>query len=482
MRLDDTIVARSSPPGRSARALIRLSGPASHRALDALLSPHGVGSSISLGQGPRLPVRAVRFHAPRSATGENVAEILLPGNPALVERVIDALIAAAPETLRRAEAGEFTARAFMAGRLDLVQAEGIARMIAARSEAQRHTAARLLSGQTGRRFAEWSDRIAELLALTEAGIDFTDQDDVVAIAPSVLAERIAAMRVEMNELLRQSAPAEHREARPRAVLVGVPNAGKSTLFNALLGRERAVVSDVAGSTRDVLGERLDLSADVPGAGEIDLVDLAGLDLGDADLSTAGGRPGPDPPAGGHESGASAARRSALAAIASADVLVLCDPRGRFEELMAALPEPARSTPTLRVRTKADLPAPHRLDTGSPLVEHAGPPPPSTAVPVCALDRWNLPVLRRALADLIAASDPGTCESDVLPRHRAAIAQTHAAIVVAASLVDPAAPAPARPELIAAALRRALDGIGQITGATAPDEILGRIFATFCVGK
>lgn len=407
-----------------------------------------------------LPVLVTSFTAPRSATGEDVAEILLAGNPALVERLIEAIIATDPQSIRRAEPGEFTARAYLNGRLDLVQAEGVARLIAARSGAELEAASRLASGEAGARVARWGDELVTLAALTEAGIDFTDQEDVVPIAPGELAMRLAALLGAIDGVVGGTGSREHREQMPRVVLVGPPNAGKSTLFNALLGRERAVVSDVPGSTRDVIAESLDLSRDEPGAGTVELCDLAGLDRAFSRATGAGSAARPD------ASSSAVAQAAARGAIAVADAIVLCDPAGGFETLASMLPEAAGRTPRLHVRTKADL----VLDRGFG-VESLG---------VCALDGWHVGALRRAIADLVSGSL--SAASDILPRHRAALVETAAAIRDALGVIDPDARALRAPELVASALRRALDTIGQIGGRTTPEDILGRVFAAFCVGK
>lgn len=439
-----------------------MSGPDAHAVLAAVCvgggprpDPGGCAGAATVrleigGPGP-LPALAVGFIAPRSATGEDIAELLLPGNPALVERTIEALIAAGDGAVRRAGPGEFTARAFLAGKLDLIQAEGIARLIASRTEAERRAAERLCSGVVGERYAAWSGEAAELLALVEAGIDFSDQEDVVAITPRDLSRRIEDLARRLDASLAGSSPREHREGTVRVVLVGEPNAGKSTLFNALLGRERAVVSPAAGSTRDVLCEPLDLSAACPGAGVVELCDLAGID-----------------PASTGDLGA-AAQRAAASAADRADVLIVCDPGARFDRVLASLGGEGGGVGggagRILVRTKADLPGAAEAGGG---------------MPVCALDGWGIGSLRRAIADLATPAGPG--EGDVLPRHRSALLRARAALAEALEGLDPEAPTLRSPELAAASLLRAVDALGEIAGATTPEDILGRIFATFCVGK
>lgn len=449
MRLGDTIVALSSPPGRSPRALIRISGPATDRILHTLTgaSPperHATPAIARLTDTLELPILVCRFKSPRSYTGEDSAELHLPGNPYLIERFIARLIATPGDAVRAAEPGEFSARAYLNGKLTLEQAEGIAATIAAQTQDQLDAASRLSSGATGARYRAWADELTTLLALVEAGIDFSDQEDVVPITGANLAKRLAALTDQIRQYLGAAAGAEVTRAAPTVVLAGAPNAGKSTLFNALLGHHRAVVSPTAGTTRDVLCEALDLSRNIPGASEVSLCDLAGLDA--PGLGTIQAQ----------------AQEMARRAVINADAIIYCDPSGRFVAL-AGVPA---DRPIIRVRTKADLP------TSAPA------PPDSLAV--CALDRWNLNALRRAIAD--AACTPRSAgEAALLPRHRRALASTISAVTDGARLCT----SPHRlhePELIAGALRQAVDAIGELVGNISPDDILGRVFATFCVGK
>ena len=231
------------------RGIVRICGSDAF----ALLEPHlqialrrGVHRAcLSVSAFGRLSVWAFVFPAPHSYTGDDSVELQLPGNPIVLERVIDALIASGRERqldVRRAEPGEFTARAYLNGRLTLTQAEGVAATIAAQSDAELDAARLLLSG----RLADFAQRLAEdlaaALALVEAGIDFTDQEDVVAISPVDLHARFVDLRARLDDQLAHAVGMERLQAIPWVVLVGAPNAGKSALFNALLNRERAVVS------------------------------------------------------------------------------------------------------------------------------------------------------------------------------------------------------------------------------------------------
>lgn len=436
-------MAVASPHGRSARAIVRLSGPCVERALAAVLAdapPRLKGVHVrSLRVGDRLavPCLVLRFVAPASYTGEESAEVQLPGNPALVERTLASLLAV--EGVRLAEPGEFSARAYMNGRLTIAQAEGVAATIAARTVEDLDAARRLLGGRTGERYGAWAESIATLLALVEAGVDFTDQEDVVPIAPADLRERLGTLAAEIGVELRGDASARLGDsARAAVALVGRPNAGKSTLFNALLGRRRAVVSDAPGTTRDALREPLDLSRDAPGAPSVDLLDLPGMDTAT------------------HGPIDAEAQRAARAALGAAEAVLHCDPTGRFAPVEGV----PGSVPTIRVRTKADLPG--RGGGG---------------LAVCALDGWNLGPLRRAIADAVGAP-----AGSMLPRHRRALSLTLRGLEEACALAATDAHSFGAPELVSDALRGALDAIGELTGHITPDDVIGRVFVSFCVGK
>lgn len=461
-----TIAAAASgwtPARRSPRALIRLSGPEVPGLLARLLRPAPARpwtiarAALRLTDTLDLPVLAARFDPPRSFTGEAMAELVIPGNPILIERVLARL--SAQPGVREAGPGEFSARAFLNGKLTLSQAEGVAAVIAAAGEQDLSAAESLMSGRTGERYRDWVDELANLLALVEAGIDFTDQEDVVPIAPGELRRRAERLHAEIRAYLGRESGAEQPRLAPRAVLIGPPNAGKSTLFNALLGRKRAVESPLAGTTRDALVEELDLSADahVPGAGGVVLlIDLPGLD----ESPTAG----PD----------LAAQAAAAEEIRRADIFVVCRPAdGPLASAAAAttsfLAEPAtseRARPVIRVTTKADLP--HADDDEG-------------AIGVCALDGWHIGVLRRAIADATwAERDAGA--AFLLPRHRQSLHAVRERLEAAIGQVDPRASSLEFPETLAGDLRSALDALSELTGDISPDDIIGRVFATFCVGK
>ena len=441
-----TIVARASGAGRSQRAIVRLSGPDTPDALRAVLQdaptePGAHRALLDLG-GRALPVLLLLFPDGRSYTGESSAELQLPGNPALIDRVLAALCAV--EGVRLANPGEYTARAYMSGRLSAEEAEGVMAVIAARSDAELAGARRLLAGETGSAYASIADDLAHDLALVEAGIDFVEEEDIVAITRGALLESLRALSARLEEITGGAHSREARAHRARVVLAGPANAGKSTLFNALLGRTRAVVSDTAGTTRDALEERLSLGPREP---SVTLVDLAGLDEALTSASEIDAN----------------AQRLAREAIESADAVLWCDPSGRFETGELSL----EGATVLRVRTKADLALDDREE----------------GLRVCALDGFNMGPLRRAIADAATRSTGADARASVLPRHRRALDEAHTHIAHAIALLEhESGELIASPELTASALRAALDAMGEVAGAISPDDVLGRIFSSFCIGK
>lgn len=447
----DAILAAATPPGFSPRALVRLSGPGVfellHKWTDASDRPlpippsRGVFAAAGRIAGLSLPLIVAVFPGPRSFTGEDVAELLLPGNPHLLQRVIDELLtlaAARGLAMRRANPGEFSARAFLNDRMSLEQAEGVAALIAAESEDEMDAAKRLLRGERGGQYRELADEAATLLALVEAGIDFTDQEDVVAIAPSDLRQRLASLVRDIESIAGAAAGEEADRALPRVVLAGRPNAGKSTLFNALLGRARAAVSPMAGTTRDVLEEELTL-----GEAGVLLCDCAGIEEARAFGVIA-----------------EAMQARTRDAITNADVVLWCDPSGRFE----ARELPQTRARIIRVQTKADMA--HAGRRGNDTIE------------VSALDGFNLAALRRAIADQAWG---GARTTRALPaRHRRALAT--AASGFRRAMEAASGDRLRDPEVVASQLRGGLDALGELTGRMTPDDVLGRVFATFCVGK
>ena len=452
MRADDTIVAVSSPgsmAGGGLRAIIRLSGPnawplaAAVTHLPANLHP-GRFTPITLRPIP-LPATVLLFQAPRSFTGDHLAEIHLPGSPALLRICLDALTAAGA---RPADPGEFSARAFFNGKIDLTQAEGIAATIHATSSRELRAASALRSGVLHHWTVGIADRLANLLAAVEAGIDFVDEEDVRFIEADALATALHQLDAAIHDTSATSIRVDRLDALPTVVFVGAPNVGKSSLINALTGHDRSIVSPIAGTTRDRLSALLHTDR-----GDIRLVDV----------------PGEEPATDELQNKMMAARQAALL---EADLIleIVDHPAAQLNSSAPRADYPAR---TAIIRNKADLLDPESL---APVSDYAD------WQLVSARTGFRIPALRKAIAEIVTHEQPVTGDQIVLnQRHRAVLEQVRSNLATAMNIT--AGDAFLRhPELVAAELRHALDSLGSITGTISPDDVLGRIFSQFCIGK
>jgi tRNA modification GTPase len=444
---DDTIVAISSVAAPGARIIVRTSGrdaiAIANSVCDALPHPGSARVARISFSNLTVPAWVYLFADGRSYTGEPSVEFHLPGNPLLARMLLDHLVASGA---RAAEAGEFTARAYFSGRLDLAEAEGVAATIAAHSEQELRAARQLLAGELSRRLRPMTHLLTDTLALLEVGIDFSDED-VTFLQPPELIDRIDRIDRDLDDLLRTSRRFEQLAHEPTFVLVGRPNAGKSTLLNVLAGHERAVVSPVAGTTRDVL------SAEIRSRrGMIRLLDVAGLD----DATPAG-----EGAAGEIERHMSDGARRAVETADRVIYVRACDDVSSPLDL----PRPA----DLAVLTKSDLaPRPATAPAGS--------------VVVSSVTGDGMDVLRARLDELAFGGEVGGGSGGGMlalnARHLRSIAGARGALARARTIASSAA----GPELVALELREALDALGAVLGEVTPDDVLGRVFATFCIGK
>ena len=473
----DTIVAVSSAPGPGARAVVRVSGPATRGVIDAVFTPLSrdavaerarrlVPGSLTLsGVHSALPADLYFFPGPRSYTGQDLAELHTVGSPPLVERLVADLLAAGA---RPAGPGEFTLRAFLAGKLDLPRAEAVNAVIEANTETDLTRALAQLAGGVTHPLNALRDDLLNLLADVEAGLDFADEDIEFVGKPETLA-RIAAAIDRLTDVDRQIDSRTVSGRSIRVILVGLPNAGKSSLFNALAGGD-ALVSPVAGTTRDYLTRRLDL-AGVP----VELIDTAGwADAADTIEDQAQRL--------GHEQAT------------RADVILWCDEEGAFGEADAARLT-ATGAEVVRVRTKVDLASggrqppvglgePGALATGwvekNPLTHvrgSPGQPDPRPPIPVSVLSPHGTDALWAALAERVASlARPPLAPSQSRCRHH--VRECLANLREAHALVTANEP----PELLALSLRAALDQLGETTGAVYTNDLLDRVFSRFCIGK
>lgn len=458
----DTICALATPPGVGGVGIVRLSGPRADEALRALCPrlPKALESHklyLTRLYEPRSgafldEVLAVLMRGPRSYTGEDVAELHGHGGPLNMARLLEAAQAVG---CRVAQPGEFTQRAFVSGRLDLTQAEAVADLIHASSEAALAVARQHLAGGLGEEIRALQRAVVEAVVLTEAAIDFSTEEHVYQLDLEGLGRRLAEVIARMERLLGSWEAGRQMREGVRVVILGRPNAGKSTLFNKLCGEPRAIVTEIPGTTRDFLEERV-----VVEGVALCLVDTAGL------------REAQDPV---ERIGVERSRQQA----ARADVLVwLVDgsvPWSVAQEEREALAAPGVDVlPVLNkadaglALSEADLAALEALGGRAPLR-------------VSLLGEARPDALMEALAALARARlATGGGEGAVLTRarHRAAVSKAQASLTRAWE----SAQRGLGHELVALDLREALDALGEVLGKTRADDILARIFAEFCVGK
>jgi tRNA modification GTPase len=448
--ISDVIAAIATPPGRSAIALIRVSGRGAHETVSAVLTPFSVD-----------PVRAARlskavhpvsgecldealyvvYSAPSSYTGEDMVEISTHGGVLVPVEVFGALLAAGA---RQAAPGEFTRRALANGKLDLLQAEAIADLSAATAPAQRRAALGQLDRALSARIGELRDQVLELEALCCYEIDFPEEDSG-PVPPERIAAAIGRAEQALAELLATAAEGRRLQEGAICVIAGRPNAGKSSLFNALLGHERAIVTEIPGTTRDAIEAAVTCDG-YP----FRLVDTAGLHQSDDTVERLG---------------VEVSHRY----LDAADVILLCVEASQeltLEEREAlAVPE----VPTLLVRTKSDLPLP-RSPAGS-----------EEGLSTSAVTGDGIAALRRKLAVTAFSGVASRSETDHLvtrERHRLALDRALSEIRAFRRARTDAC------DIVVAAthLRAAVSDLDEIIGVVTNEEVLERVFASFCIGK
>ena len=446
MALDsDTIVAAATPPGRGGIGVVRVSGDLTERIARAVLGSlpeprtatyrtfrDAAGSALDTGI-------AIYFPAPASFTGESVLELQGHGGPVLVAIIVDAILAMGA---RQAAPGEFSQRAFLNDKLDLVQAEAIVDVIDSGTAQAARAALRSLSGAFSRAVEALAARLIALRIHVEAAIDFPEEE-IDFLADTKLRAELDACRAAFETLLFETQQGRVLRDGYQVVIVGKPNAGKSSLMNLLSGQEAAIVTEIAGTTRDILREQIDIDGLA-----VELVDTAGLR---------------DDPGRVEAEGIRRARK----AIESADaVLWIQDAtdadQGRIDE---ALPE---NIPVIVVRNKIDLlrEAPGDVDN---------------VVSLSALDDAGgagVDALRRRIRELAGYENLGEGAFTARRRHLDALRRAQACYLRGVRALEEAGAG----ELLAEELRLSHQALGEITGAMSSDELLGAIFSEFCIGK
>ena len=437
----DTIAAIATPPGEGAIAMVRISGPDAAPILARIFKSsvktpaprQATFGKIHDGDEVLDQVLVTTFQAPASFTGEDMAEITCHGGILLASRILETVLRSGA---RAADAGEFSQRAFFNGKIDLTRAEAIMDIIRARTAPALRAAALQLEGRLGKEIMALRDTVLEVVAHIEAWIDFPEEGIDPATGRHLLAKINAAL--ERTQRLLSTAD-EGRVLREgiRVAIVGLPNAGKSSLLNRLLGMERAIVSEVPGTTRDTIEESACLRGIL-----FRLTDTAGL------------RETNDPV---EREGVARSGR----AMESADLVLHI-----FDASATTPPAPLNDREIL-VANKCDL-----LPTES--LKHTG------AIAVSSLTGEGFDALLDAMTNANGSKHAVTGDSlaAINARHKALLESAATSLRAAAELVQTSAP----PELAAVELRSALDALGRIVGATDTEDILGEIFSRFCIGK
>jgi tRNA modification GTPase len=436
----DTIFAPASGAGRAAIAVLRISGPNCSGALKAI-APGGefrdrraVVRTLRHPQSHEPLDRALitRFQAPRSFTGEEMAEVSVTGGRAVTSAVLRALMLI--PGLRPAEPGEFAWRAFVNGKIDLSEVEGLADLVEAETEAQRRQAQNIAGGALSRECEAIRSKLLEAMAAIETQIDFTDVEDASDFTLESVRNAARAALERIDRGLATADSAQRLREGFTVVIAGPPNVGKSTLMNALAGRDVAITSPIAGTTRDLIEVFLDLRG-YP----VILVDTAGI------------RESADPI---EQEGVARARRRAK----SSDLTLWLDDGG-------GSPAPSLKSPTLAVRSKIDLHEPRPSSSGNAKLAISA----KTGTGIDGL----LDVIAELAEERMASREPALL---TLERHRRGFQDARQALV---SALEPEA---VEPELIAEDLRRAASAMDRIVGRIGVEDVLGEIFARLCVGK
>jgi tRNA modification GTPase len=438
----DTIVAIATPPGRGGVGVVRLSGRdafAIAAALCGALPDVRVAALRQFrdAQGEVIDTGLlIRFAAPNSFTGEDVVELQAHGSPVILELIVAAAVAAGA---RRAGPGEFSQRAFLNDRMDLAQAEAVADLIAAASEKAARAAHRSLEGEFSRAVDAIHAALVELRVWVEAALDFPDED-VDFLADGQVASRTAELREQLEQLLARAGSGRLLTDGVRIAIIGPPNAGKSSLLNALAERDAAIVTEIPGTTRDVLRETITL-AGMP----VVLSDTAGLRETADRVESEGVR---------------RARREMQSADLVFHVIDATDPS---PHTLTGVPE---SVPVLRIVNKIDLSG-----------ESAGRE--DEQVRVSAKTGAGLGVLEQAVLEMLGAESghPGG-EFSARQRHVDALISALEHVRTGKAEIR----ASGSGELLAEELRMAAEALGEITGRMSSDELLGAIFSSFCIGK
>ncbi|HEY5852199.1 MAG TPA: tRNA uridine-5-carboxymethylaminomethyl(34) synthesis GTPase MnmE [Lysobacter sp.] len=442
----DTIAAIATAPGAGGVGIVRLSGPRARAIAEMLcariLAPrHAHHVRFAADDGTAIDDGiALYFAAPASYTGEDVVELQAHGSPAVLQELVARCVVLGA---RRARPGEFSERAFLEGRIDLAQAEAVADLIAAADARAARAARRALDGEFSRRVDALADELLAIRVHVEAAIDFADEP-IDTLGGAQLRARLARTAGDLDELLAAAERGRRLRDGLHAVIVGPPNAGKSSLLNVLAGSDRAIVTDIAGTTRDLLHETIRIDGV-----ELTLVDTAGLREGGDVIEREG-------------------MRRARGELDRADLaIVVLDAREPEAGRIAVVDAIAGVSARLWLHNKADL-----LDTPATRAD-------ADTLQVSARTGLGIEALHARLRQLAQGNDDGAGEGafTARARHVDALTQARTELVDARLHLDHE-----MLDLAAEALRLAHDQLGEITGRVRADDLLGHIFSSFCIGK
>lgn len=473
-QMDDTITAISTAGGSAPRGIVRLSGAKSLEIASRVFRPadgklrdkpgfsccDGILkiSSPDAGGNIELPAKGYIFRAPRSYTRQDVVELHIPGSASLGSALVSMLV---DSGARLAEPGEFTARAFLSGRIDLSAAEGVADIINADDDAQLRAGMSALGGTLHRLCSESAARITEVLATIEASIDFADED-ITLCSPTDAVTEIDSVAMLLAETTEKSIELPDTSESPQVVIAGLPNAGKSSLLNALTGTDRAITSALAGTTRDVLRGSLLL----PCGSVVTLLDVAGF----------------APTANAIETEANLAAHNT---IAQADmILLVIDPNDSEYGSAIELHENIRNTnpnaPLIVLVNKSDSCDAATCERAAASLHTSHD---TKILHTSAVTNQNLDALKKLLTETLHLRTARSGQGMGLhSRQRRCLLSAGTALQQASALLKPCESVADIAELAAVELRTALAALGAISGEVVTEDILGRIFARFCVGK
>jgi tRNA modification GTPase len=456
LNLDDTIVAIATPPGRGGIGVVRLAGPEARVIAESMLRLKAkmepgraiFGELLDPDSGDRMDEAVITYFAkPHSYTADDVIEISAHGSPVVLRHIVELSMA---RGARMAEPGEFTMRAFLNGRIDLTQAEAVRDLIESQTLFQAKIAAQQLEGALSKRLQPIKKRLVDLIAVMEAGIDFAE-DDVSVLPGFEIRQRLNAIVKPLEQLQATFAYGKIVHEGFTLAIVGRPNVGKSSLFNRLVERERAIVTATPGTTRDLVTETVALGG-IP----LKLIDTAGIRESSDEAESIG-------------------IKKSYEALSEADmVLVVLDSSQELTIEDEKLMRSVAGRRALAVANKTDL------NGVSPLSANLAPDEMLRFFPTSALTGYGIDELRQEILNQISGKSGGEHETGFLTnvRHQRLVLEAISCLEAARDAGDRQVPH----EMIMLDLYGALRPLDAITGATTTDDILNLIFSSFCIGK